>query len=215
MAEQVIFELSVLFGESIANPNRMTWRPRNSNSQYRSPESRPSLRRIESESEPPNLATETNADHGTLWALNPPSPVRMRQSLAAKTPRNRGDFSGCARVWAGSLCNCRLGGGASRIRTLSTPRRIWSESKSPDFAVEIRTCSTDLLSPALHCGESKANPNRPTWQQRKTRAAVSSRPGAVSLRFGYARARRPRPRGIAEFSRTVPECVREVSATED
>ncbi len=130
----MIFELSVLFGESIANPNHVTWRPRNSNSQYRSPESRPSLRRTESESEPPNLATETNADHGTFGAPNSQSPVRIREGLTAKTPRNRGDFSGCDRVRAGSLCNCRLNGGESRIRTLSTPRRIWSESKSPDFA---------------------------------------------------------------------------------
>ncbi len=92
--------------------------------------------RIESESEPPDLATETNADHSTFWALNPPSLVRMRQSLAAKTPRNRGDFSGCARVRAGSLCNCRLGGGASRIRTLSTLWRINSESEPRDLATK-------------------------------------------------------------------------------
>ncbi len=29
-------------------------------------------------------------------------------------------------------------------------------------------------------------PNRPTWQQRKTRAAATSRPATRSLRFGYA-----------------------------
>ncbi len=40
---------------------------------------------------------------------------------SAKTPRNRGDFSGCARVRAGSLCNSRLVGGANGIRTCSIP----------------------------------------------------------------------------------------------
>ena len=40
-------------------------------------------------------------------------------------------------------------------------------------------------------------------------------PRTRSLRFGCARARRPRPRGIAEISQTAPQCAREVSATAD
>ena len=91
-----------------------------SNFQYWSAEPQPSLRRIGSETEPPNLATETNAGCGVFQARNPKSPVRNREGLAAKTPRNRGDFSGCARVRAGNLCNSRLNGGESGIRTHGT-----------------------------------------------------------------------------------------------
>ncbi len=64
-------------------------------------------------------------------------------------------------------------------------------------------------------GESEANPNRPTWQQRKTRAAAYLGPRTRSLRFGYTRTRRPKPRGIAGISRAVPGCGRKVSATAD
>jgi hypothetical protein len=75
-------------------------------------------RRIEGETEPPNLATETNAGRGIFPARNPQSPVRIRRGPTAKTPRNRGDFSGCVGVRAGSLCNSRLnGGGGSLERT--------------------------------------------------------------------------------------------------
>ena len=52
-------------------------------------------RRIWSESEPLTLATEKNAGCCAFEAPNPPSPVRMRESPSAKTPRNRGNFSGC------------------------------------------------------------------------------------------------------------------------
>ncbi len=97
------------------------WRSEwDSNLQYCSAEPRPSLGRIESETEPPNLATETNAGCGVFQARNPQSPVRIRERLAAKTPRNRGDFSGCARVRAGNLRNGRLSGGESGIRTHGT-----------------------------------------------------------------------------------------------
>ncbi len=156
-------------------------------------EPQPSLRRIGSEAEPPNSAAEKNRGCGVFQARNPQSPVRNHQGSTAKTPRNRGNFSGCSRMRAGSLCNSRLGGGASRIRT----------------------CSIALLSPALHWGESTAKPDRPTWQQRQTRDAVSFRAGTRSLRFGYTSARRPKPRGIAGMSRAVPGCGREVSATAD
>ena len=59
--------------------------------------------RISSESEPPNLATEKNAGCCALEAANLPSPVRMRDSPTAKTPRNRANFSDCSRVCAPSL----------------------------------------------------------------------------------------------------------------
>ena len=50
----------------------------------------------------------------------PQSPVRMRESPTAKTPRNRGNFSGCRQVQRRSLCNPRLVGGESGIRTHGT-----------------------------------------------------------------------------------------------
>jgi hypothetical protein len=53
-----------------------------------------SLERIESESESPNLATENNASLGVFGGPNSQSPVRLRQCSTAKTPRNRGNFSG-------------------------------------------------------------------------------------------------------------------------
>ncbi len=40
---------------------------------------------------------------------------------------------------------------------------------------------------------SKANPNRTTCQQRKTRAAAPSTPRPRRLRFGYTRAHPPNP----------------------
>ncbi len=64
-----------------------------SNLQYCSAEPCSSLGRIESESEPPNLPTEKNAGCFALEAPNPQSPVRIRLSPTAKTPRNRGNFS--------------------------------------------------------------------------------------------------------------------------
>jgi hypothetical protein len=44
--------------------------------------------RIESESEPPNLATEIDAGCGFILAPNPPSPVRIGKK--AKQPKPRG-----------------------------------------------------------------------------------------------------------------------------
>ncbi len=46
--------------------------------------------RMESESEPDELPTETNAGGGLIQALKPWSLVRNRSGLDAKTPRNRG-----------------------------------------------------------------------------------------------------------------------------
>ena len=120
MAEQVEFELSVLFGESGANTNRLTWPIRNSNSRYGSRKFCRWLGRIESESEPPNLATEKYAACGVLLASNSQSPVRIHEGSTAKTRRNRGVFWDCSRLCARSLCDGRPNGGASRIRTPST-----------------------------------------------------------------------------------------------
>ncbi len=99
-----------------------TWQQRNSNLQCCSAEPRPSPGRIEGESEPPNLATEKNAGRGVSWARNPPSPVRMRATSTAKTPRNRGIFKGYSWPRAGILCIRKLGGGESGIRTHGTFR---------------------------------------------------------------------------------------------
>ncbi len=82
----------------------------------------PSSRRIRGETEPPNLATETNTGRGIFPAQNPQSPVRTRQGSTAKTPRNRGVFSGGAAVRAASLRTRRLNGGESGIRTHGTSR---------------------------------------------------------------------------------------------
>jgi hypothetical protein len=81
---------------------------------------RPLLGRIEGESEPPNLATEKSAGYCAFDAPIPPSPVRVRESPTAKTPRNRVNFSICIEMDAESLCNPRLNGGESGIRTHGT-----------------------------------------------------------------------------------------------
>ncbi len=122
MAEQVEFELSVLFGESGANTNRLIWPIRNSNSRYGSRKFCRWLERIKSESEPPDLATEKNTGCSVYQAPNTASPVRMRERPTAKTPRNRANFSDCSRLCARSLCDSRLGGGESGIRTHGTLR---------------------------------------------------------------------------------------------
>ena len=80
-----------------------------------------------------------------------------------KAPRNGGDFSGCARARAGSLCNSRLvGGGSSPARTrLSAPNSliygkiqgICANSGSPGLAIGpdslacTRTCAARSLEP--------------------------------------------------------------------
>ena len=101
-----------------------------------------------SESEPPNLSIEKNAGSVVFDFRNPQSPVRIREGLTAKTPRNRGVFSDCSRLRARSLCDGRLSGGASDIRTLSI---LW------------------------RFGESIANPNRVTWRPRNSNSPYGSR----------------------------------------
>jgi hypothetical protein len=122
-----------------------------------------SLGRIESEFEPPNLATEKNTGNGVFDARNPQSPVRIREGLTAKTPRNRGDFSGCARVRAGSLCNSRLnGGGHSLARTRLS-------SQIPDCQGIYRDLGSSLCagfwrSPALE-QSPRGVPTVPSWPE--------------------------------------------------
>jgi hypothetical protein len=61
---------------------------------------------------------KTNTGRGVFHSQTRQSPVGIRKGLTAKSPRNRGDFSGSAGVRAGSLCTRRLnGGGRSRSRT--------------------------------------------------------------------------------------------------
>ena len=57
------------------------------------------LGRIGSETEPPNLPTEKNAGCCAFGAPIPPSPVRVRESPTAKTPRNRGNFGDASRTY--------------------------------------------------------------------------------------------------------------------
>ncbi len=89
----------------------------------------PATPTLAGESEPPNLPTEKNAGCCAFEVPKPRSPVRMREGPTAKTPRNRGNFSCCFEVRAGSLRSGRLGGGESGIRTLSTVWRMGSESE--------------------------------------------------------------------------------------
>ncbi len=94
-------------------------------------------RRIWSESEPPNLPTEKNAGCCAFEAPNPPSPVRMRESPTAKTPRIRGNFRLRLALSSRSLRIRGLNGGESGIRTLS--RRIGSETEPANLATETNT----------------------------------------------------------------------------
>ncbi len=70
---------------------------------------------MDRESEPPHLATETNGRCSWFNARNLQSPVRNREGSTAKTPRNRGDFSGCAGARERSLRISRLNGGAASL----------------------------------------------------------------------------------------------------
>ncbi len=86
-------------------------------------------------------------DHGDLNQADRPaltsktqSPVRIHQGSTAKTPRNRGNFSGCSWMRAQSLCNSRLGGGA---RSLSRTR-LWAEI--PDLQGKYREIAQDPAS---------------------------------------------------------------------
>jgi hypothetical protein len=106
-----------------------------------------------------------------------------------------------------------------RGETAQRPRTLASEMPSSQGRIEHETHSLGRLAERvgfeLSVGESRANPNRPPWQQRQAGAAASSSPGARSLRFGCVWAERPRPRGIAEISQPTPKRTREVSAPPD
>jgi hypothetical protein len=81
---------------------------------YGSAEPRAFLRRIESESEPPNLATEKSAGCGFVWARNPPSPVRLRKADRPKVTESRG-FPDRLALLPKTLCNGRLDGGGDSL----------------------------------------------------------------------------------------------------
>lgn len=72
-------------------------------------------RRMPSESEPPNLATENKAGRSTGSAWKPRSPVRIREGAFAKTTRKRANFSAWPSMRAHSLRDRRLVGGGSRL----------------------------------------------------------------------------------------------------
>jgi hypothetical protein len=70
------------------------------------------------ESGPHELPTETNVDRRLVQALKSQSLVQSQHGSTAKTPRNRGDFSGCAGLETESLRTRGLdGGGGSLERT--------------------------------------------------------------------------------------------------
>jgi hypothetical protein len=77
--------------------------------------------RIGSESEPPNLATETNATRSPRSARNPPSTARIRLCPSPKTPRKRGSIWDDRGQRLQRLRNRgRLGGADSLVRN-----RLW------------------------------------------------------------------------------------------
>ena len=130
-------------------------------------------RRIGGEPEPPNLATETNTGRGVFPARNPQSPVRIRERSTAKTPRNRGDFSGCAAVRAESLCSSRLRGGARGIRTFSTRLSVLSAASARPWGRRHLVSADESSTP----GSSLASPRR--WvAARCARCRLGSRPRA-------------------------------------
>jgi len=67
----------------------------------------------------------------------------------AQNPAESRHFPGRLALLPKSLCGGRLGGGASRIRTLSTPRRIWSESEPPNLPTEknVGCCAFEAPNP--------------------------------------------------------------------
>jgi len=115
----------------------------------------------------------------------------------------------------------RGGGGLRRRQEARSARQSQRRSSSHPTVRLLLTGNTaePVISWALQLAGAHAppfagaNPNRPTWQQRKTRAPAYLGPGTLSLRFGCARTQRPKPRRIAGISRAVPGCAREVSAT--
>ncbi len=120
---------------------------------------------------------------------------------------------------AGRLCNSRLNGGASRIRTCSiallSPALRWGESRAnpnrPLGNREIRTCSVAPPSPAHRRGESEP----PNWATEKNagdsaRSAPNPR-SPVRLR----EADRPKTQRNRGIFCDAPRCDLKVSATAD
>ena len=70
----------------------------------------------------------------------PPGRLRLNHSQAlAQNPAESRELPRRFALGSTSLWKRRLDGGASRIRTLSTPRRIESESEPPNLATEKNT----------------------------------------------------------------------------
>ena len=136
--------------------------------------------RIGGETEPTHSPTETTPSRDVFEACNPPSPVRNHAGLTAKTPRNRGDFSGCTRVRAGRLYTCRPNGGASRIRSLSTLWRIWS---AQTFEEKVEGAQEKIYAIAPARAEAKA----PKFKFKRERWAPGCGDGRGGLSRGGAR----------------------------
>jgi hypothetical protein len=83
--------------------------------------------RIESETEPPNWATEIIAVGGGVQDRDPRSPVRMSEGWIANTPRNRDAFPSRTRVCVESLLRPRLNDGGGSLGGA----RLWAEIPDP------------------------------------------------------------------------------------
>ena len=83
-----------------------------------------------------------------------------------------------------------VSGSVARSRSAKTPRNRGIFCDAPRCDLKVSATAdwvAERVKFELSVGELKANPNRPTWQQRQTRAAASSGPGTRCLRFGFAR----------------------------
>ncbi len=136
----------------------------------------PRAKRFSGESEPPESAVETIGASGEFGRNAHASPLGCARPPGQNPAKGR-EILGQLAPRLNEPRRRRLVGGASRIRTRSIA----------------------LLSPALRWGESRANPNRPTWQQRKTWAAASFRRGTRSLRCGCAKPLAQNPAESRDF----------------
>ena len=149
------------------------------------------VRRIASESEPPNLATEMDATSGPLSARNPPSPVPIRLCPSPRTPRKRGVFWDAHWLLASVLSLLRgKHGEIGRIRGFASRQmvdvRLHSGSSAAIFlrprTGNLRATSRDPLPgqspdpatsswPGACCKSSSTS-----WVALPTRATTCSRP---------------------------------------
>ena len=115
---------------------------------------------------------------------------------------------------AESLCNSRLSGGASRIRTLSTLWRMWSECELPDIAnrkFELAVRVSEVLSLAGANHERKRTAQLGNRDKREPWHLLGPKP-AVSGSDAIGRdLQDPRNRGV--FSRCFPVCAQSLCDT--